>query len=298
MAKKQKEKLFEEVQFQDVERAKREVTLAKINQIRILALLLTLAFTLSLTACRKSDTSSDNSSVSSVLSQTDPSETEISTVQSSESVTESETESETESKSENNSSNTSSDKKAVSSKTTTQTHNSSSQPQSTNQAQNSSSQPQSTSQGQSSSSQSQPTQPAKLNPKTDFKIGRYRAIILDDNNQICYRIDMDFQKGEQYNGYVTYYVDRFFTKELCQQNGLTTNENTSKVVLNGITYYGFEEIYDMINGIFEMTDTLVKVDNQEGKLDNLSLNADGTLVLETNGGVINAKIGTIFTFVQ
>ena len=36
MAKKQKEKLFEEVQFQDVERAKREVTLAKINQIRIL----------------------------------------------------------------------------------------------------------------------------------------------------------------------------------------------------------------------------------------------------------------------
>ncbi len=274
---------------------------------KLLALLLTLAFTLSLTACRKSDTSSDNSSVSSVLSQTDPSETVISTEQSSESVTESETES----KSENNSSNTSSDKKTVSSKTTTQTHNSSSQPQSTNQAQNSSSQPQSTSQGQSSSSQpqstsqgqssssqSQPTQPAKLNPKTDFKIGIYRAIILDNNNQICYRIDMDFQKGEQYNGYVTYYVDRFFTKELCQQNGLTPNENSSKVVLNGITYYEFEEMYDMINGIFEMTDTLVKVDNQEGKLDNLSLNADGTLVLETNGGVINAKIGTIFTFVQ
>lgn len=36
MAKKQKEKLFEEVRFQDVERARREVTLAKINQIRIL----------------------------------------------------------------------------------------------------------------------------------------------------------------------------------------------------------------------------------------------------------------------
>ncbi len=38
MAKKQreKEKLFEDVQFQDVERAKREVKFAKINQIRIL----------------------------------------------------------------------------------------------------------------------------------------------------------------------------------------------------------------------------------------------------------------------
>ena len=38
MAKKQKqkEKLFEEVQFQDVERAKREVKFAKVNQIRIL----------------------------------------------------------------------------------------------------------------------------------------------------------------------------------------------------------------------------------------------------------------------
>lgn len=38
MAKKErkKEKLFEEVQFQDIERAKREVKLAKVNQIRIL----------------------------------------------------------------------------------------------------------------------------------------------------------------------------------------------------------------------------------------------------------------------
>ena len=38
MAKKQrqKEKLFEDVQFQDIERAKREVKMAKFNQIRIL----------------------------------------------------------------------------------------------------------------------------------------------------------------------------------------------------------------------------------------------------------------------
>ena len=36
MAKKQMEILFEEVQFQDVERAKRAVAFAKINQIRIL----------------------------------------------------------------------------------------------------------------------------------------------------------------------------------------------------------------------------------------------------------------------
>ncbi len=38
MAKKErkKEKLFEEIQFKDVERAKREVTFAKVNQIRIL----------------------------------------------------------------------------------------------------------------------------------------------------------------------------------------------------------------------------------------------------------------------
>ena len=36
MAKKQKEKLFEEVVFQDIEKAKREVKFAKINQVRIL----------------------------------------------------------------------------------------------------------------------------------------------------------------------------------------------------------------------------------------------------------------------
>ncbi|MBQ8255079.1 MAG: hypothetical protein IJY94_06220 [Clostridia bacterium] len=36
MAKRQKEKLFEEIRFQDVEKAKRVYTLAKINQTRIL----------------------------------------------------------------------------------------------------------------------------------------------------------------------------------------------------------------------------------------------------------------------
>ena len=36
MAKRQKEKLFEDIQFQDVEKAKKVYTFAKINQIRIL----------------------------------------------------------------------------------------------------------------------------------------------------------------------------------------------------------------------------------------------------------------------
>lgn len=253
---------------------------------KLSALLLTLAFMLSLAACKKDNTSSDSSSLSALPSQAEQSETDTSAEQTSEVTAKSETESKTETVSPS----ITSDKKGSTSKSTPK-QNVSSQPKSSTPSQkpidNKPTQP------------TQPTQPKKLNPKTDFKIGRYRTIVLDNNNnQICYRIDMDFQKDEQYNGYVTYYADRFFTKELCQQNGLTPNENTSKVVLNGITYYEFEEMYDMINGIFEMTDTLVKVDNQGGKLDNLSLNADGTLVLETNGGVIKAKIGTIFTFVQ
>lgn len=35
-----------------------------------------------------------------------------------------------------------------------------------------------------------------------------------------------------------------------------------------------------------------------GKWDSFSLNADGTLVLETNGGVTNGTVGTVFTLTQ
>ena len=229
---------------------------------KLFALLLTLVFALSLVACEKDNTSSDSSSLSTFPSQAEQNETDISAEQTSEITSEIETESKTETVSSGIGSNAS---------TSSSKQNSS----------------------------SQPTQPTKLNPKTDFKIERYRAIFLDsNNNQICHRIDMDFQKGEQYNGYVTCYADRFFTKELCQQKGFTPDEDTNKVVLNGITYYDCQEMFSFVNGIFEMTDTLIKVDNQEGKLDNFSLNADGTLVLETNGGVIDAKIGTIFTIAE
>lgn len=236
---------------------------------KLSTLLLTLVFALSLVACNKDNTSSDSSSLSNFPSQAEQNETDISAEQTSEITSEIETESKTETVS----SGITSDKKGSTS-TSSSKQNSSSQP-------------------------TQPTRPTKLNPKTNFKIGRYRAIFLDsNNNQICHRIDMEFQEGEQYNGYVTCYGDRFFTKELCQQEGFTPDEDTSKVVLNGITYYDCQGLFSLVNGIFEMTDTLIKVDNQEGKLDNLSLNTDGTLFLETNGGVIAAKIGTIFTIVE
>lgn len=266
---------------------------------KIIALLLTLMFALSLTACKKSDTSSDNSSVSSVLKQDDLSKTEISTEQSSESVTESEIES----KPENNSSNTSSDKKTVSSKTTTQTHNSSSQPQSTNQAQNSSSQPQSTSQGQSSSSQSQPTQPAKLNPKTDFKFGKYVAKYFDNDNQCYYETSLKFYKD--FEG-VEYQRERFYTKEYCKKRyqdwGMEFNEENFSyeysITLNGITYYNIGD-YDNLPEVYEITDTVIKISPDNNNWSELSLNADGTLVLEST--IENnryAKVGTVFTLAE
>lgn len=253
---------------------------------KLLALLLTLVFTLSLTACKKSDTSSDNSSVSAVLKQDDLSETVISTEQSSESVTESEIES----KPENNSSNTSSDKKTVSSKTTTQTHNSSSQPQST-------------SQGQSSSSQSQPTQPAKLNPKTDFKFGKYVAKYFDNDNQCYYETSLKFYKD--FEG-VEYQRERFYTKEYCKKRyqdlGMEFNEENFSyeysITLNGITYYNIGD-YDNLPEVYEITDTVIKISPDNNNWSELSLNADGTLVLEST--IENnryAKVGTVFTLAE
>ncbi len=256
---------------------------------KLSALLLISVLVLSLAACKKNNTSSDASSTSLASLQSKQSESA-----SSEQAGEDVTVSSEESKPESVSSTVSPDKKGNTSKTSPK-QNVSSQPKQSTPSQN----PDSGTQPTQPSQPTQPTQPTKLNPKTDFKIGRYRAISLDNNNnQICYSIDMVFQKDEQYNGYIPYFADRLFTKELCQQNGLNPDENTSKIVLNGITYYGFDEMYDRIDGIFEITDTLIKVGDQMGKWDNLSLNADGNLVLETNGGVINARIGTIFTFVQ
>ena len=95
---------------------------------------------------------------------------------------------------------------------------------------------------------------------------------------------------------VTCYIDGFATKEICEQNGWFFSDETH--IENGITYYYCYSLENIINGIFEMTDTLIKVGDQGGKWDNFSLNTDGTLVLETNGGVTNAKVGTIFTLAQ
>ena len=259
---------------------------------KLSALLLISVFVLSLAACKKNNTSSDASSTSLASLQSEQSES-ASSKQAGEDITVISEES----KPESVSSTVSPDKNGNTSKTSPK-QNVSSQPKQSTPSQNPDS-------GTQPTQPSQPTQPTKLNPKTDFKIGRYRAISLDNNNnQICYSIDLEFQKGEQYNGYLTYYAQQFYTKELFQQitkerfeqNGFTP-EYTS-IILNGVTYYGFNGDFNFLNGVFEITDTLVKVDNQEGKLDNLSLNADGNLVLETNGGVIDAKIGTIFTFVQ
>lgn len=266
---------------------------------KLSALLLTLVFALSLTACRKSNTSSDNSSVSSVLKQDDPSETEISTEQSSESVTESETDSKT----ENNSSNTLSDKKNESSKTTTSAQNTSSQPEQTPPTQNPSSQPDAASQAQISSSKPEPTQPAKLNPKTDFKFGEYVAKYFDNDSQCYYETSLKFYKD--FEG-VEYHRERFYTKEYCkksyQDSGMEfSEENFSyeySITLNGITYYNLGD-YDHLSESYEITDTVIKISPDNNNWSELSLNADGTLVLEST--IRNnryAKVGTVFTLAE
>ena len=108
---------------------------------------------------------------------------------------------------------------------------------------------------------------------------------------------MDFVEDTQNDLYiVTCYIEGFATKEICEQNNWIYDEGTH--IENGITYYHTYGLENRIDGIYEMTDTLIKVGDQQGKWDSFSLNADGTLVLETNGGVTNATVGTVFTLTQ
>ena len=238
---------------------------------KLSALLLTLVFALSLVACKKDNTSSDSSSLSTFPSQAEQNETDISAEQTSEITSEIETESKT----ETGSSGITSDKKGNTS-TSSSKQNSSSQP-------------------------TQPTRPTKLNPQTNFKFGQYVAKFFGNNNQSYHIVSLEFH--QDYEG-VEYIRDNFYTKDYLKkwylEPGETFDEQSfepdSKITLNGIPYYNIGD-YGMITERYLITDKVIKV-NEGDAWDELSLNADGTLVLETNGGVIYAKIGTIFTIVE
>lgn len=250
---------------------------------KLSALLLISVFVLSLAACKKNNTSSDASSTSLASLQSKQSESA-----SSEQAGEDVTVSSEESKPESVSSTVSPDKKGNTSKTSPK-QNVSSQPKQSTPSQNPDS-------GTQPTQPSQPTQPTKLNPKTDFKYGKYFGKYFGENNQRYYEVYLTFNK-EYGSVEITEYD--YCTKEYLIKEYGTDPENMyiNKKVLNGITYYDIGMGGAVPEG-FEITDTVIKISRGYDTWEELSLNADGTLTIETSVEYGHGAVGTIYTFVQ
>ncbi|HBJ11038.1 MAG TPA: hypothetical protein DDY61_04990 [Ruminococcaceae bacterium] len=253
---------------------------------KLSALLLISVFVLSLAACKKNNTSSDASSTSFASLQSEQSESA-----SSEQAGEDVTVSSEESKPESVSSTVSPDKKGNTSKTSPK-QNVSSQPKQSTPSQN----PDSGTQPTQPSQPTQPTQPTKLNPKTDFKYGKYFGKYFGENNQRYYEVYLTFNK-EYGSVEITEYD--YCTKEYLMKEYGTNPENMyiNKKVLNGITYYDIGMGGAVPEG-FEITDTVIKISRGYDTWEELSLNADGTLTIETSVEYGHGAVGTIYTFVQ
>lgn len=250
---------------------------------KLSALLLISVFVLSLAACKKNNISSDASSTSLASLQSEQSESA-----SSEQAGEDVTVSSEESKPESVSSTVSPDKKGNTSKTSPK-QNVSSQPKQSTPSQNPDS-------GTQPTQPSQPTQPTKLNPKTDFKYGKYFGKYFGQNNQRYYEVYLTFNK--EYGSVEISEYD-YYTKEYLMKEYGTDPENMyiNKKVLNGIAYYDIGMGGAVPEG-FEITDTVIKISRGYDTWEELSLNADGTLTIETSVEYGHGAVGTIYTFVQ
>ena len=150
---------------------------------------------------------------------------------------------------------------------------------------------------QSSSVESEPAKPAKLNPKKNLKLANFKAETFEENNQIYREISLYFYEELQS---FQFSRENYYTKEYCKKKyegwGMTFDEENfsyeySKEV-NGVTYYNLGD-YDNVAESCEVTDTIVKLWPHNNGGDILSLNADGTLVVDkANYGML--KVGTIF----
>lgn len=245
---------------------------------KILALLLALALCLSFAACAKDKTQGGSDDATSQLTESEATTSTENT---------SETESEAESKIESTASSVSSDKKEDSSKTSStaskNTNTTSNKPK------------------PEVKPESKPSAPAKLNPKKDFKYGKYVAKYLSDDKSLYYKTSIYFHEdfeGTQYNN-TTYYNKAAATAKLAEFGGTFVEsdyEENRKVTVGGVVYYDLD-LWDSIPEGYEITDTVIKVKSDYG-VSTFSLLADGTIKLETTAKEGRyGKIGTIFTFV-
>ncbi|MBE6789034.1 MAG: hypothetical protein E7539_05135 [Ruminococcaceae bacterium] len=143
---------------------------------------------------------------------------------------------------------------------------------------------------------------SKLNPKTDFKFGKYTTKFYSDDKQSYYEISLLFYKD--FEG-LEYHKDSYYTAEGCRKKyagwGMEFNESElpseDSINLNGVTYYSLGD-WEILPESYKMSDTNIKISPDNEKYGTLSLNADGTLVVDAADDDRYSKPGTVYTFVE
>lgn len=226
---------------------------------KLLAILLALALVFSFAACNKNKPADSSLSTNDTVSQEQQSEINTSSEQASQPDTSSDTPSSSSIK------NSSSSKKAPA----------------------------------SSSSRPKPTAPTKLNPKTDFKWGKYVAKYYSADKKTYTESILIFSK--EYEA-LTHECATYYTKEECERlyggdfgfDADNLNEDFSVITLDGVKYYTYYYAYENIPESFKITDANIRISPDVEKYSALALKADGTLVVETADNNHYGKVGTIY----
>ena len=229
---------------------------------KILALLLVLAFVVSFAACKSKDAIGDNVSIGDASSEAQSSVTD------------------------------------ASSESLVASTDDSSKAQVSSTAQSGVAQ---TSSAQTSSVESKPATPAKLSPKKNLKAAKYAAKYFSDDKQIYYEVSLTFY--EELTSF-QFARENYYTKEQCKKKyegwGMEFDEQNfsyefSKEV-NGVTYYNLGD-WDNVAELCDVTDTTIKLWPEYEGGDILSMNADGTLVVD-KANLGKLKVGAVFTLVE
>ncbi len=152
------------------------------------------------------------------------------------------------------------------------------------------------------SSSSKVQTPSTLNPKTDFKWGKYVAKYYSADKKTYYICTLTFYK--EYEG-VQRECAIYYTKEECERlysdfgfDADNLDENFSSITVSGVKYYTFEPAYEILPEALEITDTAIKVSPDYERWVTFSLNANGNLVISATDNDRYGKVGTVYTPAQ
>ncbi len=154
---------------------------------------------------------------------------------------------------------------------------------------------------ETTSSQTKPSTPSKLNPKKDFKFGKYAAEFFGEGKKSYSKCSLNF--AQDYEGF-EYQNTTYYTKEECERlygdwgfDATDPDSYDREITVGNVKYYNMIGVVAIAEA-YEMTDKVIKITADFDNFGTLSLNADGTLVVDIAAGDRYGTVGTVYKFVE